>query len=93
MQKGIELAKEAVEEDNKQNWQAALDLYKRALEYFTTHLKYDKNPKSRQMITAKVGERAVAGVGAGGPGQRARGRAEHRGAVATVAAVQRCRRP
>jgi vacuolar protein-sorting-associated protein 4 len=55
MQKGIELAKEAVEEDNKQNWQQALDLYKRALEYFTTHLKYDKNPKSRQMITAKVG--------------------------------------
>jgi hypothetical protein len=54
MQKGIELAKEAVEEDKKQNWQAALDLYKRSLEYFTTHLKYDKNPKSRQMITNKV---------------------------------------
>ncbi|KAL4858781.1 Protein SUPPRESSOR OF K(+) TRANSPORT GROWTH DEFECT 1 [Chlorella vulgaris] len=56
MQKGIELAKEAVEEDKKQNWQAALDLYKRSLEYFTTHLKYDKNPKSRQMITNKLKE-------------------------------------
>ena len=54
MQKGIELAKEAVEEDRKENWAAALDLYKRALEYFGTHLKYDKNPKSREMISNKV---------------------------------------
>ncbi|EFN55151.1 hypothetical protein CHLNCDRAFT_134244 [Chlorella variabilis] len=56
MQKGIELAKEAVEEDNKQNWAAALELYKRALEYFSTHLKYDKNPKSREMISNKFKE-------------------------------------
>jgi hypothetical protein len=54
MQKGVELAKEAVEEDNKQNYPAALELYTRALEYFKTHLKYDKNPKSREMISAKV---------------------------------------
>jgi len=33
----------------------ALELYKRALEYFSTHLKYDKNPKSKEMIQNKVG--------------------------------------
>ena len=66
MQKGIELAKEAVEEDRKENWAAALDLYKRALEYFGTHLKYDKNPKSREMISNKVGEWWGAVFGAGG---------------------------
>ncbi|PRW44343.1 vacuolar sorting-associated 4-like [Chlorella sorokiniana] len=56
MQKGIELAKEAVEEDNKQNWPQALELYTRAMEYFSTHLKYDKNPKSREMISTKFKE-------------------------------------
>ncbi|PSC75535.1 SUPPRESSOR OF K(+) TRANSPORT GROWTH DEFECT 1 [Micractinium conductrix] len=56
MQKGIELAKEAVEEDKKENFQHALELYLRALEYFGTHLKYDKNPKSREMIQNKFKE-------------------------------------
>ncbi|KAL4428167.1 hypothetical protein ABPG75_002256 [Micractinium tetrahymenae] len=56
MQKGIELAKEAVEADHKQEWAQALELYKRALEYFSTHLKYDKNPKSREMISNKFKE-------------------------------------
>lgn len=32
----------------------ALELYTRAMEYFSTHLKYDKNPKSREMIQNKV---------------------------------------
>ena len=66
MQKGIELAREAVEEDNKQSWQAAKELYTRAIEYFMTHLKYDKNHKSREMISNKVrgGGRGGAGRGA-----------------------------
>lgn len=46
--------KEAVQEDNAGNYQKAFDLYKIALEYFSTHLKYEKNPRAKEAITAKV---------------------------------------
>jgi hypothetical protein len=49
-----------VEEDRRENWAAALDLYKRALEYFGTHLKHDRNPKLREMISNKVPMRSAA---------------------------------
>ncbi len=41
-------------EDNAGNYQKAFDLYKIALEYFSTHLKYEKNPRAKEAITAKA---------------------------------------
>ena len=52
--KAIELVKEAVAEDNAQNFEKALQLYLSALDYFSAHLKYDKNPASKAKITEKV---------------------------------------
>jgi len=58
-----------VQEDNAGNYQKAFDLYKIALEYFSTHLKYEKNPRAKEAITAKarrppwVGRRPAAQVG------------------------------
>lgn len=43
-----------MQEDNAGNLQRAFELYKIALEYFSTHLKYEKNPRSKEAITAKV---------------------------------------
>ena len=51
-----EYVKEAVAEDNAGNYSKALELYKVALEYFSTHLKYEKNPKAKEAITAKFKE-------------------------------------
>ena len=42
-------------EDNAGNYQTAFEKYKIALEYFGTHLKYEKNARARETITAKVG--------------------------------------
>ncbi len=52
--KAIEIVKEAVTEDNAGNYESALRLYKSSLEYFSTHLKYEKNPSAKKAITAKV---------------------------------------
>jgi hypothetical protein len=57
--KAIELVKEAVAEDNAQNYEAALRLYKASLEHFSLHLKYEKNPTAKKTITAKVGVRVA----------------------------------
>ena len=51
---GAEYVKEAVQEDTAGNYAKALELYKIALEYFSTHLKYEKNPRARDAIIAKV---------------------------------------
>lgn len=53
-EKAIEYVKQAVEEDNAGNYDEALKLYMYALEYFKTHLKYEKNPKAKEAITNKV---------------------------------------
>ena len=50
----IEYVKEAVAEDKAENYERALELYMHALEYFSTHLKYEKNPRSKEAITNKV---------------------------------------
>ena len=50
----VEYVKEAVAEDKAENYERALELYMHALEYFSTHLKYEKNPRSREAITNKV---------------------------------------
>lgn len=54
--KGIEFVKQAVEEDNAGNYDKALQNYKTALDYFSTYLKYEKNPKARETITLKFKE-------------------------------------
>ena len=51
-----EFVKQAVEEDNAQNYQKAFELYKTAIEYFCTHLKYEKNLNASEAITAKVND-------------------------------------
>lgn len=45
--------KQAVEEDDKGNYNKAFPLYMNALEYFKTHLKYEKNPKIKEAVTQK----------------------------------------
>ncbi|WZN65423.1 AAA-ATPase [Chloropicon roscoffensis] len=54
--KAIEFVKEAVTEDTAGNYDKALSLYINALEYFKTHLKYEKNPRAKEAITAKFEE-------------------------------------
>ena len=49
-----ELVKQAVEEDNAGNYQRALELYKQGLDWFQTHLKFEKNPHSRKAIMEKA---------------------------------------
>ncbi|KAI8473497.1 MAG: AAA-ATPase of VPS4/SKD1 family [Monoraphidium minutum] len=80
--KAIELVKQAVVEDEAGNLEKALQLYKGALDYFATHLKYEKNERSKEAITAKVkeylaraeylkdvlGQRQEAPAGGGGAG-------------------------
>ena len=78
-EQAIEYVKQAVEEDNKGNYAKAFPLYMNALEYFKTHLKYEKNPKIKEAITQKFTEylrraeeiRAV--LDEGGPGPAANG--------------------
>ena len=52
----IEYVKQAVAEDNAGNYAKAFPLYMNALEYFKTHLKYEKNPKVKEAITSKFTE-------------------------------------
>ncbi|PWZ11549.1 Protein SUPPRESSOR OF K(+) TRANSPORT GROWTH DEFECT 1 [Zea mays] len=75
-EQAIEYVKQAVQEDNAGNYVKAFPLYMNALEYFKTHLKYEKNPKIKEAITAKFTEylrraeeiRAVLDEGGAGPG-------------------------
>jgi vacuolar protein-sorting-associated protein 4 len=86
-EQAIEYVKQAVQEDNAGNYSKAFPLYTNALEYFRTHLKYEKNPKIREAITQKFTEylrraeeiRTV--LDEGGPGPNSNGDA----AVATRA--------
>eukprot|EP00968_Pinguiococcus_pyrenoidosus_P012205 scaffold1059_cov222-Pinguiococcus_pyrenoidosus.AAC.1 len=52
--RGIELVKEAVEADNKQEYERALVLYKQSLDYFINSLKYEKNPAVRETVSQRV---------------------------------------
>eukprot|EP01018_Ginkgo_biloba_P020316 Gb_14760 [translate_table: standard] len=87
-EQAIEYVRQAVQEDNAGNYAKAFPLYMNALEYFKTHLKYEKNPKIKEAITQKFTEylrraeeiRAVLDDG-GNPGPAANGDA----AVATRA--------
>ncbi|XP_074565273.1 protein SUPPRESSOR OF K(+) TRANSPORT GROWTH DEFECT 1-like [Curcuma longa] len=55
-EQAIEYVKQAVQEDNAGNYVKAFPLYMNALEYFRTHLKYEKNPKIKEAITQKFTE-------------------------------------
>ena len=74
-EQAIEYVKQAVQEDNAGNYSKAFPLYMNALEYFKTHLKYEKNPKIKEAITQKFTEylrraeeiRAVLDDGGAGP--------------------------
>ncbi|KAL9247304.1 hypothetical protein vseg_020748 [Gypsophila vaccaria] len=52
-EQAIEYVKQAVAADTAGNYAEAFPLYMNALEYFKTHLKYEKNPKIREAITLK----------------------------------------
>ncbi|PNY17121.1 vacuolar sorting-associated protein 4-like [Trifolium pratense] len=84
-EQGIEYAKQAVQEDNAGNYAKAFTLYMNALEYFKTHLKYEKNPKIKETITQRFtdylrrAEEIRAVLDGGGPGPASNGDA----AVAT----------
>lgn len=54
--KAVEIVKQAVIADNNDEYEQALSLYKKALEYFMTGLKYEKNDKSKEAIREKMGE-------------------------------------
>lgn len=74
-EQAVAYVKQAVEEDNAGNYAKAFSLYMNALEYFKTHLKYEKNPKIKEAITQKFVEylrraeeiRAVLDEGGGAP--------------------------
>ena len=55
-EQAIEYVKQAVQEDNAGNYAKAFPLYMNALEYFKTHLEYEKNPKIKEAITQKFTE-------------------------------------
>lgn len=73
-EQAIDYVHQAVQEDNAGNYAKAFPLYMNALEYFKTHLKYEKNPKIKEAITHKFTEylrraeeiRAVLDEGGGG---------------------------
>lgn len=52
-EQAIEYVKQAIQEDTAGNYAKAFPLYMNALEYFKTHLKYEKNPKIKEAITQK----------------------------------------
>ena len=49
-----EYVKLAVAADQDGNFPVAFENYKIALDYFSTHLKYEKNPRAKETITQKV---------------------------------------
>lgn len=52
-EQAIGYIKQAVEQDEAGNYPKAFSLYMNGLEYFRTHLKYEKNPKVKEAITQK----------------------------------------
>ncbi|CAM9842386.1 unnamed protein product [Pylaiella littoralis] len=52
--KAIDTVKDAIAADNNQDYELALGLYKKSLEYFMTGLKYEPNPKAKETIMKRV---------------------------------------
>jgi len=54
--RAIEQVRKAIEADNEGQYEKAYQLYYQSLELFMLALKWEKNPKSKEMIRAKTGE-------------------------------------
>lgn len=54
--RAIEAVKKAIDADTATEYEKAYQLYYQALELFMLALKWEKNPKSKDMIRSKVGE-------------------------------------
>lgn len=54
--RAIDTVKKAIENDNEGEYEKAYQLYYSALELFMLALKWEKNPRSKEMIRAKTGE-------------------------------------
>lgn len=54
--RAIDTVKKAIEHDNAGEYEKAYQMYYSALELFMLALKWEKNPKSKEMIRAKAGE-------------------------------------
>ena len=56
-EKAISLVKDAVQQDQDGNYEAALKLYRQSLEHFQVYLKYEKNPRMQETIKVGGGRR------------------------------------
>jgi vacuolar protein-sorting-associated protein 4 len=54
--RAIDIVKKAIDHDNAGEYEKAYQLYYSALEMFMLALKWEKNPKAKEMIRAKAGE-------------------------------------
>ena len=54
--RAIETVKKAIESDNAGEYEQAYQTYYSSLELFMLALKWEKNPRSKEMIRAKAGE-------------------------------------
>jgi vacuolar protein-sorting-associated protein 4 len=54
--RAIEQVRKAIEADNAAQYEKAYQMYYASLELFMLALKWEKNPKSKEMIRAKTGE-------------------------------------
>lgn len=54
--RAIEQVRKAIEADNAAQYDKAYQMYYQSLELFMLALKWEKNPKSKEMIRAKTGE-------------------------------------
>eukprot|EP00484_Ammonia_sp_Unknown_P006896 CAMPEP_0197074146 /NCGR_PEP_ID=MMETSP1384-20130603/210962_1 /TAXON_ID=29189 /ORGANISM="Ammonia sp." /LENGTH=485 /DNA_ID=CAMNT_0042512987 /DNA_START=36 /DNA_END=1493 /DNA_ORIENTATION=- len=54
LSKGTEFIQQAVEKDNREDYQGALELYSNGIQYLLTALKYEKNQKIVEVIKSKA---------------------------------------
>lgn len=54
--KAIEHVSQAIAADQAKKYKEAFELYQTALQYFITALKYEKTPRMREILTAKLSE-------------------------------------
>ncbi|KAH6905822.1 katanin p60 ATPase domain-containing protein [Coprinopsis sp. MPI-PUGE-AT-0042] len=56
LDRAIQIVQKAIDEDNKSNYAEACKLYQHSLDYFLLAMKYEKNPKLKELIKGKVEE-------------------------------------
>lgn len=78
-ERAIEFVKLAIQEDDAGNYSKAFTLYMSALDYFKIHLKYEKSPQIKEIITQKFieylrrAEEIRSVLDGGGPGPTSNG--------------------